>query len=257
MTSEPPRQAIGSLRAVALDAPDIDLLAKFYEELAGWRRVPDDDADDWITIDSGNGWRIGLQWAPDHIPPRWPDQDRPQQAHLDFRVPDIDAAAERAQQLGARLLRQDERWHTLADPAGHPFDLCVNTGDPRTNLVGVMLDCPDARALSHFYAELLGKPVTYEADGVAMIGEDGAQPVMFQEVAQYTAPRWPDPAYPQQIHLDVTVQDVDAAERAALDIGATRLDGACQLARLRRSGRQAILSCMDGLIRRDRARLPW
>jgi hypothetical protein len=45
-------------------------------------------------------------------------------------------------------------------------------------------------------------------------------------VEQYTAPRWPDPAYPQQIHLDVTVQDVDAAERAALDIGATRLDGA-------------------------------
>jgi len=32
----------------------------------------------------------------------------------------------------------------------------------------------DAKALSHFYAELLGKPVTYEADGVAMIGEDGA-----------------------------------------------------------------------------------
>jgi NAD(P)-dependent dehydrogenase (short-subunit alcohol dehydrogenase family) len=112
------------------------------------------------------------------------------------------------------------------DPAGHPFDLCVNPGDPRTTLMGVMLDCPDAKALSHFYAELLGKPVTYEADGVAMIGEDGAQPVMFQQVEHYTAPRWPDPAYPQQIHLDVTVQDVDAAERAALDIGATRLDGA-------------------------------
>ena len=224
MTSEPHRRAIGSLRAVALDAPDIDLLATFYEQLAGWRRVPDDD-DEWITIDSGDGWRIGLQRATDHVPPHWPDQDRPQQAHLDFRVPDIGAAAERAQQLGASLLRRNERWHTLADPAGHPFDLCLNPDDPRTTLMGVMLDCPDAKALSHFYAELLGKPVTYEADGVAMIGEDGAQPVMFQQVEQYTAPRWPDPAYPQQIHLDVTVQDVDAAERAALDIGATRLDG--------------------------------
>src|SRR5260370_15497745 len=92
--------------------------------------------------------------------------------------------------------------------------------------MSVMLDGPDAKALSHFYAELLGKAVTYEADGVAMIGEDGAQPVMFQQVEHYTPPRWPDPAYPQQIHLDVTVQDVDAAERAVLDIGATRLDGA-------------------------------
>ena len=89
----------------------------------------------------------------------------------------------------------------------------------------VMLDCPDAKALSRFYSELLGKPVTYEADGVVMIGQDGAQPVMFQQVEQYIAPRWPDPAYPQQIHLDVTVQDIDAAERAALGIGATRLDG--------------------------------
>ena len=102
--------------------------------------------------------------------------------------------------------------------------------------MGVMLDCPDAKALSHFYAELLGKPVTYEADGVAMIGEEGAQPVMFQQVEQYTAPRWPDPAYPQQIHLDVTVQEVDAAERAALDIGATHGRRLPELARLGRSG---------------------
>jgi hypothetical protein len=78
--------------------------------------------------------------------------------------------------------RRNERWHTLADSAGHPFDLCLNPDDPRTTLMSVMLDCPDAKALSHFYAELLGKPVTYEADGVAMIGEDRAQPVMFQQV---------------------------------------------------------------------------
>jgi predicted enzyme related to lactoylglutathione lyase len=228
MIPEPHRQAIGSLRAVALDAPDIDRLATFYEQLAGWQRIPDDDEDedDWITIDSGDGWRIGLQLATDYRPPQWPGQDRPQQAHLDFRVQDIDATAERAQQLGASLLRQGDRWHTLADPAGHPFDLCANPDDPRTTLTDVMLDCPDAKALSHFYSELLGKPVTYEADGVAMIGEYGAQPVMFQQVEQYTSPRWPDPAYPQQIHLDVTVQDADAAERAALAIGATRLDGA-------------------------------
>jgi hypothetical protein len=83
MTSEPHRRAIGSLRAVALDAPDIDHLATFYEQLAGWRRVPDDD-DDWITLDTGDGWRMGLQRATDHVPPDWPDQSRPQQAHLDF-----------------------------------------------------------------------------------------------------------------------------------------------------------------------------
>ena len=50
-------------RAAALDAPDIDHLATFYEQLAAWRRVPDDD-DDWITPDTGDGWRIGLQRPP-------------------------------------------------------------------------------------------------------------------------------------------------------------------------------------------------
>jgi len=89
--------------------------------------------------------------------------------------------------------------------------------------MGVMLDCPDAGQLSAFYAELLGKPVTYEGEGVAMIGEDGAQPVMFQQIAEYHAPRWPDPAHPQQFHLDVTVDDVDAAEAAVLLLGATSL----------------------------------
>ena len=34
-------------------------------------------------------------------------------------------------------------------------------------LMGVMLDCPDAKALSTFYAELLGKPITYEGEGAA------------------------------------------------------------------------------------------
>jgi catechol-2,3-dioxygenase len=214
---------IGTLRTVVLDARDIAGLSAFYRELAGWTQAYADD--EWITLTSGDGWRIGIQDAPDHTPPRWPDPDYPQQAHLDLRVPEIDAAADRAVALGASVLRRNETWHTLADPAGHPFDLCLNAEDPRTTLMGVMLDCPDAKELSAFYSELLSKPVTYEGDGMAMVGEEGAQPVLFQQVERYVPPRWPDPAYPQQFHLDVTVDDVDAAERAALAIGATRLPG--------------------------------
>src|SRR5262249_30813355 len=156
---------------------------------------------------SDDGWRIGLQQAPDHVPPQWPSAEHPQQAHLDFRVPDLDAATERAVGLGATLLRKNETWYTLADPAGHPFDLCLKADDPRTTVMGVMLDCPDAKALSAFYSELLGKPVTYEGDGASMIGNDGERPVLFQQVESYTAPRWPDPAYPQQFHLDIVVPE--------------------------------------------------
>jgi len=36
-------------------------------------------------------------------------------------------------------------------------------------------------------------------------------------------PRWPDPEHPQQLHLDIRVDDVDAAEQAVLALGARRL----------------------------------
>jgi catechol 2,3-dioxygenase-like lactoylglutathione lyase family enzyme len=212
---------IGTLRAVALDTRDARRLAAFYAALGGWAE-PDGD-DEWMTVETGDGWRIAAQLSPDHVAPRWPDPAFPQQAHLDLRVPDLDAGEAKAVGLGAELLSKSENWFTLADPAGHPFDLCLFPGKAETTVMGVMLDCPDAKELSAFYAELLGKPVTYEGEGMAMIGEDGAQPVMFQQVAGYRAPRWPDPAHPQQVHLDVTVDDVDAAEAAVLKLGATSL----------------------------------
>ncbi len=213
---------IGKLHTVVLDAPDIVGLARFYTELAGWTQTYRDD--DWITLTTPDGWRIGFQHAPDHTPPRWPDAEHPQQAHLDLRVPAIDPAADRAVELGATMLKKNEAWHTLADPAGHPFDLCLNPDDPNTTLMGVMLDCPDAKVLSHFYSELLGKPITYEADGMAMVGNEGEHPVLFQQVEGYTPPQWPDPAHPQQFHLDVLVDGFDT-EKAVFAIGATRLPG--------------------------------
>jgi len=212
---------IGILHAVAVDAPDIAGLAAFYNQLAGWKTTSTED--DWITMNTDDGWQIGLQEAPDHLPPRWPDAAHPQQAHFDLRVPDLEAASSRAVELGASLLRKNESWYTLSDPAGHPFDLCLAAEQSGTTLMGVMLDAPDTKTLSHFYAELLGKPISYEGDGMAMIGQDGDQPLLFQQVEAYTPPRWPDPAYPQQFHLDVKVDDIESAERAVLALGGTRL----------------------------------
>jgi predicted enzyme related to lactoylglutathione lyase len=208
---------------VVLDAPDIARLSAFYRGLAGWTEVSADET--WITLATPDGWQVAFQAAPDHRPPQWPGQEHPQQAHLDLRVPDLEAGLGRVTELGGTLLKKNESWYTVADPAGHPFDICLKADDPNTTLMGVMLDCPDAKVLSAFYSELLGKPVTYEADGMAMIGNDGEQPVMFQQVAGYTAPRWPDPAYPQQYHLDVHVDDLDVGERAVLALGARRLEG--------------------------------
>lgn len=91
-------------------------------------------------------------------------------------------------------------------------------------LFAVTIDAPDASALARFYAGLLGWEVTYDGPEGSLISRDG-QSVMFQQVNDYTAPRWPDPAYPQQGHLDITVADLDAGEARAQELGASRLEG--------------------------------
>lgn len=213
----------GRLELVALDAPDIEKLASFYAELAGWEIIRKDS--DWITLRAGDSQQIAFQLAPDHVAPQWPGQERPQQFHLDLQVDAYEAAAERAIDLGATRLADGPSWITLADPAGHPFDLCQKDGvGPVMGLFAVTIDAPDAPALARFYAALLGMEVTYEGPEGALIAGAGKS-VMFQQVSAYTPPRWPDPAHPQQAHLDILVDDLDAGEAWALELGALRLNG--------------------------------
>ncbi|BCJ74071.1 hypothetical protein CS0771_36150 [Catellatospora sp. IY07-71] len=214
---------IGELRTVVLDAPDIKGLAGFYAELAGLVEHYADD--EWITLKTADGTRIGIQRAEDHVPPRWPDPAYPQQMHLDLRVPDMAAAVEQAVALGAtRLPGGGDTFTVLADPAGHPFCLCQADVDS-VALADVAIDCAQAGPLARFYSELLGLPITWEGEGGAMISTEGKLAVIFQEIAEHRAPRWPDPAYPQQFHLDVEVTDVEEAEPKVLALGATRLPG--------------------------------
>ncbi|MGI8577645.1 MAG: VOC family protein [Nocardioidaceae bacterium] len=90
----------------------------------------------------------------------------------------------------------------------------------------VILDCPDPAALADFYSELLGLPVTYRSeDFVVVAGNDAASGIAFQLAPDHQPPRWPDPAYPQQIHFDVMVDDKQQAAREVIELGARRLDG--------------------------------
>jgi catechol 2,3-dioxygenase-like lactoylglutathione lyase family enzyme len=210
------------LELVALDARNIEELASFYAELAGWEIVRRES--DWITVQAGDGQEIAFQLAPDHAAPHWPGQEHPQQFHLDLLVDGHQAAAERAIALGATRLADGPTWITLADPAGHPFDLCQRDGvGPVMGLFAVTIDAPDAPALARFYSGLLGMEVTYEGPEGALIAGDGKS-VMFQQIGGYNPPRWPDPAHPQQAHLDIIVEDLDAGEARALELGASRLD---------------------------------
>ena len=89
----------------------------------------------------------------------------------------------------------------------------------------VTIDCPDPAALARFYAELLEWPVP-EGDGdvVAVDPPGGGTALTFQRAADFVAPTWPDPAVPQQMHLDLAVDDADAAQERAVALGARHLD---------------------------------
>jgi catechol 2,3-dioxygenase-like lactoylglutathione lyase family enzyme len=90
----------------------------------------------------------------------------------------------------------------------------------------VILDCPEPEELAEFYAELLGLPVTYRSDDFAVVSADTTTSgVAFQRAPDHQQPRWPDPRFPQQVHLDVMVDDLDAADGEVLALGARPLAG--------------------------------
>jgi hypothetical protein len=84
-----------------------------------------------------------------------------------------------------------------------------------------VLDCPDAGALATFYARLLDWEAKVD-DGWADVRSDDGQSIAFQQVDDYTRPEWPGQDVPQQVHLDVEVDDLDEAEAAVLELGATK-----------------------------------
>jgi len=87
-----------------------------------------------------------------------------------------------------------------------------------------VIDCPDAAALANFYGSLLGWTVSNDGDWAEIAPEGGGNHISFQRVHDYRAPEWPGQEHPQQMHLDVMVNDLDGAETAVLDLGATKAE---------------------------------
>jgi catechol 2,3-dioxygenase-like lactoylglutathione lyase family enzyme len=212
----------GNYELAAFNVSDIAGATAFYTALTGWEVVR--DVGDWVTLQAPDGQQIAFQRIADHVAPEWPGQQLPQQFHIDFTVDGYREAADRAVSLGAARLAEGATWITLADPAGHPFDLCQRDGvGPAMGLFAVTIDAPDAAALGHFYADLCGMEMTYEGPEGALITA-GDKNLMFQQIADYNPPVFGDPKRPQQAHVDIVVEDLDAAEARALQLGATRID---------------------------------
>jgi hypothetical protein len=117
---------------IVFDAADLEAESVFWAGILGGNVARDDD---WHSVlDEAGEWRVGVQLAPNHVAPEWPDGVQKQQVHLDLHVEDPRRAHDEAMGLGARMLQSapdldaEEGHQVYADPASHPF--CIGWGHP-------------------------------------------------------------------------------------------------------------------------------
>lgn len=87
-----------------------------------------------------------------------------------------------------------------------------------------VIDCPDPDALAAFYEELIGFERTHDDHDWVVISPAGRHSgIAFQLAPDHEAPTWPLPGRPQQVHVDVMVDDMEAAHEAVIARGARPL----------------------------------
>ena len=112
---------------IVFDAADVAAESAFWAALLGGTVEAEPD---WHSVYVDGELRLDVQFAPNHVPPNWPDGTPQQQLHLDLYVDDLQAAHDEAMARGARLLKAADDpaaatgFQVYADPAGHPFCLC-------------------------------------------------------------------------------------------------------------------------------------
>lgn len=90
-------------------------------------------------------------------------------------------------------------------------------------LAMVTLDCADPEASAAFWSALLGWEVVHSQAEYAMLsGPDHA--LGFGRVPDYQPPAWPNERGSKQFHLDLAVEDLDAAQERAVSLGASVAD---------------------------------
>ena len=97
------------------------------------------------------------------------------------------------------------------------------TQQPTLKLTAPVLDAPDPRALAEFYGRLLGWTIGRdEPDWVTLRAPDGRSGLSFQLEPAYVRPTWPAGPGDQQMqmHLDIEVDDLEAAGALAVAAGA-------------------------------------
>ncbi len=114
---------IGALQEIVFDCPNPEALARFWQALIGGE--VDVEGDDWAALDGDEeGFFFGFQRVTDR-------KSGTNRVRLHVEVDDLEAAADEAEQLGARKVGavvEDEEagaFQEMADPAGNEFSFVL------------------------------------------------------------------------------------------------------------------------------------
>lgn len=95
-----------------------------------------------------------------------------------------------------------------------------------SSIIGIAFDCPNANELADFYVKLSGWKKEISSDEWAAIRDPGGVLLVFQTVENYISPVWPWEAGKQQqmAHIDFKVDNLQEAEKLALQCGAKKAE---------------------------------
>jgi hypothetical protein len=87
-------------------------------------------------------------------------------------------------------------------------------------LGSISLDCAEPAELAAFWSQLLGGEIAFTSETFVAVKTDQMW-LSAVKVHDFKAPTWPEDRVPKQMHLDLAVDDLDAAEAEAIRLGAT------------------------------------
>jgi predicted enzyme related to lactoylglutathione lyase len=112
---------------IMVDCDDKQKLCEFYHKLLGWKKTK---MYGLPALSNEDGIVFLFIEEKEYVAPVWPEENEKQQKqmHFDFQVPDVAAAVEYAQSIGAVKTKSQfggNKFVTMLDIAGHPFCLCA------------------------------------------------------------------------------------------------------------------------------------
>lgn len=227
---------------------DPDAARRFYPEVIGWSTQPWEEDESYVMWMNGESPVGAVMALPDEVkamdvPPNW-------LAYV--AVPDVDATAKQAAELGGKVLREPEdipkvgRFSVIADPQGavlcafQPAEAPPGAeGPPKVGEFSWNeLATTDHEAAFAFYSELFGWKKTDAMDmgemGVYQMYGLGDQPLggMFNKSAEMPGP-------PSWLYY-IRVENVDEAAERVKGMGGEILNGPMEV-----PGGDRVVQCMD------------